>query len=287
MKKIVSFTFLLLFGIYTLLLYFSGNLSYYIHPRFFTFTLATSIVSTAAGAIGIITILLKRHELKRFFYSVRNIVIDKKFILIIVLSFLSAFVSTIFIVLLVFIVIIPFKESVFDRIIQKFPMGSSLMIIALLTGFLLPARALSSSTASQRSVDFNSLNVSDNINIAQGFNTDTKNYSIGDWIASFNFNPDLNSYVNKDVSVTGFVYKPDNLPADEILIARFVITCCAVDARPVGLRVKVSSKDSYKEDDWIKVSGKFQLDENLDKKDLIIAPDKIEKTDVPSNPYIY
>ena len=144
---------------------------------------------------------------------------------------------------------------------------------------------LSSATFSQRSLDLNSLNIDDIESSELGnFVRNTENISLGEWVKAINLNPNLDDYAGRKVRVSGFVYVPDNSQENMFMISRFIVTCCAVDARPVGLWV--DPKESYESDQWLEVVGKFEIRKLNNEAKLVIVPDQINKIEVPDQPYI-
>ena len=70
----------------------------------------------------------------------------------------------------------------------------------------------------------------------------------------------------------GFVTYGEKLPKDYLLLSRFVITCCAADAYPIGLPVKLNqSRDAYKPDSWLEVEGQMTTETLAGKRQLTIA----------------
>lgn len=58
------------------------------------------------------------------------------------------------------------------------------------------------------------------------------------------------------IAATIFVLHLSELPDNYIMLSRFVITCCAVDAYPIGIPVKLnSSRSNYPVDSWLTVEG--------------------------------
>mgnify|MGYP001355490754 CR=1 FL=1 len=283
MTRIISSITLLGMGIYGLLLAHNNKLGLYIHPRFFEESFIASIVAVLIGAVSLIYFIYKD---RREFYQFKRL-FNQKIMVIGVLIALSFLVNSLFLILAAFVVIVPFKyEDRFTRIIKNDIFGTLLVLLVVLAGLFLPARGLSSITASQRSIDLNAINLTQTTASAiQNFSKSTSNYTLGDWIALQNYNPDPLFYKDKDVKISGFVYRPDNLHLDKdtFLVARFIITCCAVDARPVGLRVKTNEYNPD-QDEWVEVEGLFNVDEN---QNLIIEPKNIIKLEEPGNPYIF
>lgn len=164
------------------------------------------------------------------------------------------------------------------------------MLLIVLLGFLLPPAGLTSNTALRRGLDNDTSTIvrsSDDVQVLSSFGKDTRTYDISVWLKSFSINPEPTEYIGKKVSVTGFYHIPENNINDTFTIARYVITCCSVDARPVGLTVQQISNTNLSENDWVKVDGEFNVMEVNSKNILVIKPDIITKVDKPNNPYIY
>ncbi len=108
-----------------------------------------------------------------------------------------------------------------------------------------------------------------------------------DWIRLVNVYPEPDAYTGEAVDVKGFVIHPESWPDDYLMVSRFVLTCCAADAYPVGLPVKVNSQSSYPVDSWLAVKGEM-ISETLDgRRQLAIAPTALETIEEPDNPYEY
>ncbi|MCM8803062.1 MAG: TIGR03943 family protein [Candidatus Omnitrophica bacterium] len=84
----------------------------------------------------------------------------------------------------------------------------------------------------------------------------------------------------KDVIVEGMVYKNEG----KFMLIRFLITCCAADATPLGVEIEYEEeKEEFKNDDWVKVRGKAKIEND---KVKIIA-EEIIKIEPLSDPYLY
>ncbi|NJL20395.1 MAG: TIGR03943 family protein [Leptolyngbyaceae cyanobacterium SM1_3_5] len=112
--------------------------------------------------------------------------------------------------------------------------------------------------------------------------------SIIDWIRTLSVYPEPDAYSGQTVNVKGFVIHPPNLPEGYFVISRFVITCCAADAYPVGLPVKIEgSRSQYPADSWQQVRGNM-ITETLDnQRQLVIQASEIKAVPQPRNPYAY
>lgn len=123
----------------------------------------------------------------------------------------------------------------------------------------------------------------------QSFRASTKpeNRSLIDWIRTLNVYPEPDAYTGQKVNVEGFVIHLPQVPENYLGIARFVITCCAADAYPVGLPVKLPSGDrsAYKPDKWFRVEGTMITETLADKRQLVIEASKLTEIPTPANPY--
>lgn len=111
--------------------------------------------------------------------------------------------------------------------------------------------------------------------------------TIIDWIRLVNVYPEPDAYEDEPVEVAGFVVHPEGWPADYLMISRFVLTCCAADAYPVGIPVVLGSGEVYPVDSWLKITGKMTTKTLDDRRQVAIAPTQITPIEEPKNPYEY
>jgi len=287
MRKLYSFFTIVLIGLYIGYLYLDVRRIYiYTTDRYFYTILISGAVLVLFGLVGIFIFLKQKNELNTFFQNLKGVFTDGKLALILFLSLLGFLTSQVFLLLAAFVSLVHFKNSFFEVILDKNIFRPALLVTVVILGVILPSGQISSATADQRIGNFNTVALDSNVKSINSFNTNTKNYNIGDWIVSLSYNPDLNYYKGKEVGVTGFVFVPDNLPENIFILGRFVIRCCAADATPVGLRVKYDWRDEFKQDQWLRVTGKFDIANINGIEELIIVPDKIEETEIPDRPYI-
>src|SRR5919107_2756411 len=268
---------ILLFNVYTLSLYYNQQLTFYIHPRYITFTVALNAISLVACAVGFLVAAWRMG---------------------------TATTS---------------KSATAVSSPDSSP-GSSLgsassagwrpsftVLVAglvLVAAYALPARTLSSGTADQRSANFNSIQAqpsgsgagsgagstagsgagSDTLAL---FGADTSRLTVADWALAFNLRSTPASYVGKEVDVVGFVFHPKGTPEDIFYVSRFSVTCCAVDARPLGVPVYSPGwQEEFKEDSWVHLTGSFAETEEDISEPVVVTPKNIEPTEQPEHPYV-
>ena len=171
--------------------------------------------------------------------------------------------------------------------ITLFPPGwsSALLLTAAILGLVITPQVFASQTAIQRGIT-ESLTMTRTQ--PQSFTSKSRpeERSLIEWIRTLAVYPEPDAYTGQRVKVKGFVVYPPNLSSQYLLISRFVITCCAADAYPVGLPVKLSAnRDTYPLDSWQEVEGRM-ITETLDgKRQIVIEASALKKIPKPANPY--
>src|SRR5215211_4873384 len=255
----------LLFNVYTLSLYYNQQLTLYIHPRYITFTVALNAISLVACAVGF---LLATWRMGTATSKSGTAVASPG-------SASSGGWKPSFTVLVA--------------------------VLVLVAAYALPARTLSSGTADQRSANFNSIQAQPSgsgagsgagSSIAGGdtlalFGADTSRLTVADWALAFNLRSTPASYVGKEVDVVGFVFHPKGTPEDVFYVSRFSVTCCAVDARPLGVPVYSPGwQEEFEEDSWVHLTGSFAETEEDISEPVVVTPKNIEPTEQPERPYV-
>src|SRR5215207_1769263 len=260
---------ILLFNVYTLSLYYNQQLTFYIHPRYITFTVALNGISLVACAVGFLVATWRMGTATS--KSATGVA--------------SSGSS-------------PGSASSGGWRPSFTVLVAGLVLVA---AYALPARTLSSGTADQRSANFNSIQAQPSGNGAGSgagsggaggdtlalFGADTTRLTVADWALAFNLRSTPASYVRKEVDVVGFVFHPKGTPEDVFYVSRFSVTCCAVDARPLGVPVYSPGwQEEFKEDSWVHVTGSFAETEEDISEPVVVTPENIEPTEQPADPYV-
>jgi uncharacterized repeat protein (TIGR03943 family) len=117
-------------------------------------------------------------------------------------------------------------------------------------------------------------------------NTPPEERSLIDWIRTINVYPEPDAYTDQPVNLTGFVIHPPNWSENYMMVARFVLTCCAADAYPVGLPVKLTGdRAEFSADSWISVQGTMATETLDGQRRLVIQPNEVVSVPEPKNPY--
>ncbi|WP_159570912.1 TIGR03943 family protein [Curtobacterium sp. 18060] len=158
---------------------------------------------------------------------------------------------------------------------------------------VLPPTTLSARTAQQRSVDSATLSNATGSDAAVSLlgseGVDTSQYGVKDWAALIRQTTDTTALVGKQVRLSGFVVPGQD---GSFTLTRFVISCCAVDAQPVGLGVVTDAGDRPDavpdEGQWVTVTGALAAnpDQSADAR-IVIKAAKVTEIAQPKDPYEY
>jgi uncharacterized repeat protein (TIGR03943 family) len=162
---------------------------------------------------------------------------------------------------------------------------SSILLVAAVMGFLITPKAFVSDTAIQRGLQDSAIVTRVR---PQSFrvNQSSELRSLVDWVRTLDVYPEPDAYAGQKASVEGFAVYSKNFPKGYITLTRFVITCCAADAYPVGLPVKLSqSPGEITADRWFRVQGKMATEMLNGKRQAVVLASTIQSIPEPTNPY--
>jgi uncharacterized repeat protein (TIGR03943 family) len=168
--------------------------------------------------------------------------------------------------------------------------GSWILVGVAIAGFLVTPKAFASQTALQRGVN-DTLSIPTQVK-PQTFKGATKSQerSLVEWIRTLQVYPEPDAYAGQAVKIQGFAVHPTQLPNQYFLLTRFAITCCAADAYPISLPIKLRQGDrqSYKVDQWFEVEG-VMISETLAEgnRQVVVEATAIRPINQPANPYSY
>ena len=155
----------------------------------------------------------------------------------------------------------------------------------------LPPATLSSATAQQRDINGSpvgapSQSMTDVSSVPAGA---FAKFTVQDWASLLRQTNDLSFYEGKPVDVIGFVTADTDDSGNVFYVSRFVITCWAVDAQPIGVPVYLENwPNTLHADDWVEATGSFVSNpSHVSKQSIALRPNSIKTVDRPSDPYLY
>ncbi|MES1212323.1 MAG: TIGR03943 family protein, partial [Leifsonia sp.] len=168
------------------------------------------------------------------------------------------------------------------------------VVVALVVAvgmIVFPPATLSSATALQRDLTGGSTPAGgSSLSSAQGASSQAfSKFTVLDWASLLRQTSDVSFYAGKPVAVDGFVTPSPSGGDDVFYLTRFVITCCAVDAQPVGVPVYLPHwRATYKSDEWLHLVGGFEANRSTTSSDPIaLVPSGVKKISAPHDPYLY
>ncbi|MDJ0704325.1 MAG: TIGR03943 family protein [Leptolyngbyaceae cyanobacterium MO_188.B28] len=165
--------------------------------------------------------------------------------------------------------------------------SSAILLGVAVFGLIYTPKAFASDTALQRGIT-DTLTATRSQPQRFVRNAAPEERTIIDWVRTLNVYPEPDAYTAQRANVTGFVIHPPDWPDNYLMISRFVLTCCAADAYPVGLPVKLSgSRSTYAPDTWLEVEGAMGTETLDERRQLVIEPTALKQISEPKNPYEY
>jgi putative membrane protein len=166
---------------------------------------------------------------------------------------------------------------------------AAVVTITVVAVLVLPPRTLTTSTVTQRAL--NSSTVASDAAPDQELlgTSDFSTLGVKDWSQLLAQTTDPTFFTSKSVDITGFVSADPDDPEDVFYVTRFVVTCCAVDAQPVGVPVyQPGWKSTLQTDEWVEVTGPFASNPSAkSRQPLAVMPQGVTKVDQPADPYVY
>ncbi|MBF4573926.1 TIGR03943 family protein [Herbiconiux sp. VKM Ac-1786] len=153
---------------------------------------------------------------------------------------------------------------------------------------IVPPSTLTTATVDQRDLNASAA-VTDTGATETLVGSDTSAFTIKDWASLLRQGAGEDYFAGKTATLTGFVTPDPTDPDDVFYVARFVVTCCAVDAQPVGVPVYLPGwQDSYAVDSWVEASGSFGTNPSTaSSQPIVFEPADITPVDQPAEPYVY
>jgi uncharacterized repeat protein (TIGR03943 family) len=159
------------------------------------------------------------------------------------------------------------------------------LLLPIVVVTFVPLRPLSSSTALTRGINSGVLSIGRKVNAMQ-FASNPAKRTLYQWVIALNANPEPTHYDGQPVNIKGFILHDPALPSDQVLLARFIVTCCAADARVLSLPIqKTSALANAKDDQWFAIKGKMVVVESNGQRSLLVQPDSAEQITEPDDPY--
>lgn len=163
--------------------------------------------------------------------------------------------------------------------------ASYLAIIILLAGYLLPPKPLSPSSLAQRESPA-IIEPESRCEVPKP-KEGSSTISINRWKTAINSCKQTSYFNDTGISITGFVSNGllKNYGYNYFYIARYVISCCAVDSVPMKILVEKNFFIDYPDGTWLTVKGKLSQKVVNGQAEYVITDAHAAKIDQPKYPY--
>jgi uncharacterized repeat protein (TIGR03943 family) len=152
-----------------------------------------------------------------------------------------------------------------------------------------PRTSLSARAAMNRGINQNAASGTSSSTETEGFISpllslsQTDSYTLADWTRLLRRDPEPSSHEGKTVKLEGFVQP---LPGGTYALARFIVSCCVVDASPIALEVDAPQGELLA-GQWLRLEGRFAVQTRDGQRVLVVVPEKVESIPEPALPYLY
>jgi uncharacterized repeat protein (TIGR03943 family) len=159
------------------------------------------------------------------------------------------------------------------------------LVCAVLALLIIPPATLSS-TARQNRELVTSGRALDSARALPLVGADPATFSVKDWAALLN-QGGPEAVLGKQVDLSGYVL--DRGENDVFFLARLTVSCCAVDAQPIGVPVyRPGWRDEIEPGAWITIQGAFAKNPSPESQESVaIGVGSIAKIDEPDQPYVF
>jgi putative membrane protein len=253
LKIIAQFILFIGLGLFLFSRLWNGTLSFYIHPRFNILT-----VLTAVGLI-IVGIVYALHNWQTTLTGEHDH--DEQDLL---------------------------HDHTHDHNHTLSWVGLTILALPIILGVLVEPRPLGANALENREVDLGkiaSAQAPEGSNLSVIATAGERN--ILDWLYLFQRSTNLTEFNGEPAHVIGFVYQNEQFGAEEFMVSRFTVSCCAADATPIGLIVQWPDTPNLVADEWVEVEGKLQVGTFDGHEMPILIAEKVTITEPPAQPYLF
>jgi putative membrane protein len=170
-------------------------------------------------------------------------------------------------------------------------LGAAALAGAFVIGMLvIPPATLTSATAQQRQINATAADLGALETASTADDATVARFSVREWAGILRQTNDLAFFAQKPVTdLVGFVSEDPDDPENVFYVSRFVITCCAVDAQPLGVPVYSPGwQQRFPVDSWVSVTGRFAVNPSpTSLQPLVVIPDGVEAVQQPREPYLF
>ena len=183
------------------------------------------------------------------------------------------------------------RRGTADRVSMPW-MGAALLAVPVLLA-LVPPRPLGTDAMATRALQIGSVPAAASLGVTSELEVGASGAprTVLDWLVLFDQETagggDLSRFAGEPARVRGFVYRDERFPAGTFMVSRFLLSCCAADAAPIGLAVRWPEADFLEDDAWVWVNGLFAVETFLGERMPVLVGEEVTPAEQPPQPYLY
>lgn len=97
----------------------------------------------------------------------------------------------------------------------------------------------------------------------------------------------LEEFIGKEIEIIGFTYRDPDFSDDQLVAARFAMTCCTADAGVYGTLIESEQSANFNDDTWFHAVGTISRGELDDRPLPLIIDAQLQEIEEPDSPYVY
>ncbi|MDT8859850.1 TIGR03943 family protein [Alkalihalobacillus sp. MEB130] len=97
----------------------------------------------------------------------------------------------------------------------------------------------------------------------------------------------LERFIGKPIEIVGFVYREPEFEDNQLVVARFGMTCCVADASVYGTMIEANDAHQFENDTWVRVTGILDQTDYNEFRIPLIQLREIEIVEQPESPYVF
>lgn len=161
-----------------------------------------------------------------------------------------------------------------------------ILVVPLLYGSLLPTARFDAQTFAQRAVQVPDETALQEIG-DQAATDGEESVADAAEVPLTRINAEAERYAGKEVETVCQGMRDPQLPDDLMICYRFLISCCAADARPVFVLVKRTEQTLPANDTWVQVKGRVSLYESRGFLIPMITAESLATVKEPAFPFLF
>lgn len=89
------------------------------------------------------------------------------------------------------------------------------------------------------------------------------------------------------VTLEGVYFEPEGKDGNSAVVFRYLVSCCAADAQPLGVVIPRDTTGQITDHDWVRITGVVEESMLRGNQVIFMTPEHIEKKEMPSKSAVY